>query len=44
MAAPWMASDGRDRSALHPLALAALVLQALIEWLTDRIGEMGYAG
>jgi hypothetical protein len=23
--------------------LAALVLRALIEWLTDRIAEMGYA-
>ena len=42
--------DGRsvvDVSVLFAMivyALAALVLQALIEWLTDRIGEVGYAG
>ena len=41
--------DGRsvvDVSILFAMivyALAALVLQALIEWLTDRIAEMGYA-
>jgi hypothetical protein len=41
--------DGRsvlDISILFAMivyALAALVLRALIEWLTDRIAEMGYA-
>ena len=41
--------DGRsvvDGSILFVMAvygLAALVLRALIEWLTDRIAEMGYA-
>ena len=42
--------DGRsvvDVSVLFAMivyALAALVRQALIDWLSDRIGEMGYAG
>jgi hypothetical protein len=31
------------RAAMMVYGLAVLVLRALIEWLTDRIAEMGYA-
>lgn len=46
-AVPLDGRSGVDVSVLFAMivyALAALFLQALIDWLTDRIAEVSYAG